>query len=248
MKTSTVYTLPAAFLLAVCLILPARADIMLYNGELSQDVTDNLGARSDLYNPGSAYALHAYNGANVSYTEQADNSLGDGSGTELNIVNNGGVDGILRYNLTQSYALKYVNNTGVNEDGFLNDLALNNTLLLDIVWDGSGTFANLIIGPNSNVPGASDTDYLVQSLTANTPTLISLDLFNNADFQQDINLYANDTVTVNPFYQLRIEVQTATGEAGTFDLDNIALVPEPSTFLLISLAGLGLLSFRRVRG
>jgi len=236
----------------ICYLLAGTASgqITLYDGELSQDVTTNSGASSFNYDSGvTAYGLHGYNGSNVTYVEEAAGTTfaGFGSGTILKVTNDlsgqvGGVDGFLRYNFAQPRVADFVNGTGTPSP-FAVDIDNNPILEFDVIWGGDGTFGRVIVGPNTNASGAPTTDWLIQDLTANTITSVSVDLSSIPDYTNYLNAVAADAST--GFAHFRIEVQSGTGTAGTFGIDNIRLVPEPSSASLVFIAGSALYFLRR---
>lgn len=225
-----------------------NGQIVLYDGELAQAVTTNSGASSFNYDSGvTAYGLLAYNGANVTYVEEAAGTTfsGFGSGTVLKMTNNGAVDGALRYNGAQARIADFVNSTGTPSPMAV-DIASFPVLSFDIIWDGTGTFANVIVDTNTNAAGAPNSAIVTQALTANVAATVSVDLTSSAAYTDFLSAVAADGTTT--FAQFpRISLQTASGESGTFAVDNIRLtaIPEPSSAMALGLGIVGLVLRRR---
>lgn len=247
-------TTPKLTLLLLCALIPAlsaQGQITLYNGELAQAVTTNSGAATWNYDAPAAYALLAYNSANVTYVEESAGTTftGFGSGTVLKMTNNGGVDGALRYAFTPANVDLFAGSRTAANEGFLFDMDQNPTMEFDVIWDGTGGFGTVIVDMNSNTTGAGSFTLLNQALTANTATPVSVDMGTGSAFQDWVTAMGNADPLGNTA-QLRIVLQTGTGTPGTFAIDNIRLtpVPEPSTFaLLAGFAGLGLALLQRRR-
>ncbi len=225
----------------------AYAQVVLYDGTQTHAITSNNGAASHLYStPPDPAALLAYNSSNVNYSE-VDSATsvtfsGFGAGNYLEVTNNGGVDGILRYNFSQSAVANFVNNTGTDEDPFLLDLENNNDLEFDVIWDGTGTFGVVTVDFSTNAAGGGGTIFTT-GLTADVAQTINFDLLNNTTFQSALTNVANDANT--SFAQLRILVQTASDAPGTFGVDNVQIVPEPTAALLLAAFGGAMLLRRR---
>lgn len=239
--------LPAIVFVTFILAGSAHAQVSLYDADSHTLQTSALlGARTDSYDPSTGYAFAAYNGTNITYTEEAAGTTftGFGSGDILKVTNNGGVDGFFRYTFFPSSVDAFAGSRTAANEPFLFDIDAFSTLEFDVVWDGTGTFGTIIVDINSNTAGATSFTLLNQSVAANTPTKMSVDLGVGSAFQDWVTAMGDAAVLGNTA-QLRINVQSAASAAGTFGFDNINLIPEPSSAILLGLSGLFLALARR---
>lgn len=225
-----------AFILAFSQL---HASISLYNGELpGQDVTTQTGASDALYNPSNDYALHAFNSANITYTQEAAGTTfaGFGEGQVLKMTTNGGVDAALRYNFAVAQITNFVDGS-TPASPLLLDLQANPVLQFDIIWDGEGQFATVGLAANDNGTAPLDGTFATQNLTANEATTVSFDLSTNAAYTNWLASYsasATPTSSDATFAQIRLTLQTSSSAGGTFAIDNVQAVPEPQTFALLA--------------
>lgn len=206
-------------------VLTCQGGVALYDGSLSGAITDDAGASSVTYRPASAYVFHAYNAASVTYTENKTAPFG-GTDNQLQIMNNGGVDGILRYKFSPK-KVKESAGGGPASEPFLADIITNSTLSFDIQYAGDSKFGKVFVDVYSDTEGAGSVTLLSQGLVASTPTTVKVDLGNGSAFQTWVSQMGN-AVTLGKSAHLRIGVQSASDNGGTFYIDNIQLVPAPS--------------------
>jgi hypothetical protein len=189
----------------------------------------NDGSASYKYNPPFAVAFDDYNTANVTYTESEDIVFGISGNEQLRVQNNknstGGIDGVLRYNLSHSSVSNFLNHTGSGEDKLLLDLETFNILRFEFVYLGNAQWADVQIDFNTDADGGGGTLFSfsndVGPLTPNVRHTVSLDLFNNPVFRQSLTNVAADSATT--YAQLRIVIQTPAGDDGTLVFDSFTL-------------------------
>lgn len=245
MKTSLKTTLIHAAA-AVCLVVPAHAQLMLYDGTLSQAVTDINGASTGTFSTVTpSYHMYGYNTTNVTYTENESAPFGSTGNKQVVAVNNGAVDGVFRYNFLPSAVKAFAGSRTFANEPLLFNIDSFSTLSFDVQYAGDSTFGSVQVDVSSGTASAPSVTLLDQGLTANTPTNITVNLGTGSAFQTWVDQMGAAS-SLGSYAQLRILMQTGTGDPGTFYFDNVQLIPEPSTALLIGLSA-GLLLLRRRR-
>jgi hypothetical protein len=206
-----------------CIVaLVCQGEVVLYDGSLSSGaITDDIGATSFTYSPGSSYAFHAYNAANVTYTENKAAPFG-GTDNQLQVVNNGGVDGVLRYKFSPK-KLKEVAAGSPVPELLLADIAANPTLSFDVQYAGDSKFGKVFVDVLSDTAGAKSVTLLSQGLMPHTSATVKVDLGAGSAFQEWVSQMGNAAV-LGKSAHLRIGVQSASGDEGTFYIDNVKLV------------------------